>query len=328
MQKVLGIGNALVDTMIRMENDELLKELGFPAGSMQLVQEDDAKKIALRCKAFDTLMASGGCAANTIHGLAALGTNTAFIGKVGNDELGEFFIEDLKKKNIIPKILRGISSSGNASAFVTPDGERTFATYLGAALELAVEDLEDELFEGYQYLHVEGYLVQNHSLLEKVFSLAKKHGLKISLDMASFNVVEDNLTILKKWVTDYVDIVFANEEEAKAFTGKEPEDAINDLADLCEIAVVKTGKKGSIIKSGDEKHYIPSIEAKVIDTTGAGDAYAGGVLYGLANGYNLKQCGSIGSLLAGKVIEHMGGRINDEKWPEIKTTIEEILLQE
>jgi len=324
MHKVLGIGNALVDTMIRMENDDLLKELGFPAGSMQLVEADDAKKIAVRCKDFDTIMASGGCAANTIHGLAALGIDTGFIGKVGNDELGEFFIKDLKNKNIDPKITRGVSSSGNASAFVTPDGERTFATYLGAALELGIEDLADELFEGYKYLHVEGYLVQNHTLLEKVFELAKKHNLKVSLDMASFNVVEDNLDILKKWVKNYVDIVFANEEEAKAFTGKEPEEAIDVLADLCEIAIVKTGKKGSIIKSGNEKHIIPSIEANVMDTTGAGDAYAGGVLYGLAKGYNLKQCASIGALLAGKVIENMGGRIKDENWPEIKKLVEEI----
>lgn len=322
MHKVLGIGNALVDTMVRMENDELLKELGYPAGSMQLVEEDDAKKIAIRCKEYDTLMASGGCAANTIHGLAALGIETGFIGKVGNDELGEFFIKDLVSKKIDPKISRGLSSSGNASAFVTPDGERTFATYLGAALELGIEDLADELFEGYKYLHVEGYLVLNHALMERVFELAQKHDLKVSLDMASFNVVEDNLEILKKWVKNYVDIVFANEEEAKAFTGKEPEQAIDELADLCEIAIVKTGKKGSIIKSGDEKHFIPSIDAKVLDTTGAGDAYAGGVLYGLANGYNLKQCASIGALLAGKVIENMGGRISDENWPEIQKLVE------
>ncbi len=325
MQKILGIGNALVDTMVRIKDDALLNELGLPRGSMQLVEEDDAKKIAQKVKEYEISMSSGGCAANTIHGLAALGVKTGFIGKVGNDDLGNFFIDDLKKKNIDPKIPYGKSNSGNAAAFVAPDAERTFATYLGAALELHADDLTDDLFEGYQFLHVEGYLVQNHSLLEKAFAQAKKHNMKVSLDMASFNVVEDNLDILKGWVKNYVDVVFANVEEAKAFTGKEPEEALDVIAEMCEIAVVKVGKKGSMIKSGNEKHFVPSIVADVIDTTGAGDAYAGGFLFGMSKGCDLEKCGKIGTLLAGKVIENMGGRVSDEKWPEIEKMVDEII---
>ena len=324
MQKVLGIGNALVDTLVRLKSDDLLKELELPKGSMQLVDADYAGKVAKKCEGYDKFMVSGGCGANTIHALSSLGIGAGFIGKVGKDELGEFFINDLSNNNISPKLTYGANPSGHAMAFVTPDGERTFATYLGAALELTPDDLDDDIFKGYEILHVEGYLLQNHSLLEEAFAKASKNNMKVSLDLASFNVVEDNLEILKKWVKNNVDIVFANEEEAKAFTGKEPEEALNDLAELCEVAIVKIGKNGSMLKKGSESCTVPAIEANVVDTTGAGDAYASGVLYGIAKGLKLEQCGRIAALLSGKVIESMGARLSDDKWPEIKKLVEEV----
>ncbi|MFO8002358.1 MAG: adenosine kinase, partial [Marinilabilia sp.] len=267
MQKVLGIGNALVDTLVRLKSDDLLNELELPKGSMQLVDADYATKVAKKCENYDKFMVSGGCGANTIHALASLGTETGFIGKVGKDELGKFFINDLSQNNISPKLMYGSNPSGHALAFVTPDGERTFATYLGAALELTPEDLDDSLFEGFDILHVEGYLLQNHSLLEEAFARAKKYNMKVSLDLASFNVVEDNLEALKKWVKEDVDIVFANEEEAKAYTGKEPEEALEILAEQCEVAIVKVGKNGSMLKRGSEFCKVPAIEANVVDTT-------------------------------------------------------------
>ncbi|MGM0376028.1 MAG: adenosine kinase [Bacteroidota bacterium] len=324
MQKVLGIGNALVDTLVSLKSDDLLKELELPKGSMQLVDADYAGKVAKKCENYDKFMVSGGCGANTIHALASLGTETGFIGKVGKDELGEFFINDLSNNNISPKLTYGQNPSGHAMAFVTPDGERTFATYLGAALELTPEDLEEEIFKGYDILHVEGYLLQNHSLLEEAFAKARKNSMKVSLDLASFNVVEDNLDVLKKWIKEDVDIVFANEEEAKAYTGKEPEEALEEIASQCEVAVVKIGKNGSMLKRGNESCKVPAIEANVVDTTGAGDAYASGVLYGLAKGLKLEQSGRIASILSGKVIENMGARLSEDKWPEIKKMVDEI----
>ena len=317
MSKVLGIGNALVDTMVRLEDDNFLKEVSLPKGSMQLVESHDSKNIALKCEEFEKSKSSGGSAANTIHGLARLGVDTGYIGKVGKDELGLFFIEDLEKSKIKPNLLYGESSSGHALAFISPDSERTFATYLGAALELSADDLKDEFFEGYDYLHIEGYLLQNHSLLQKALEKAKNKGLKVSLDLASFNVVEDNIDVLKGWVEDYVDILFANEEEAKAFTGKDPQDALNELAEKCELAIVKVGKHGSMVKKGNEVHRIKPIEANVVDTTGAGDAYAAGFLYGLVKNYSLDKCGEIASILAGKVIEGTGAKMSEEKWEEV-----------
>ncbi len=317
MSKVLGIGNALVDTMVSLDSDDFLKELNLPKGSMQLVDSEDAQKIAKKCRNFNKSMSSGGSAANTIHGLAKLGVKTGFIGKVGNDELGSFFVEDLKSSGIEPNILSGKSNSGNALAFISPDSERTFATYLGAALELSENDLKNDFFEGYEYVHIEGYLLQNHSLLQKALELAKNNKVKVSLDLASFNVVDDNLQILKSWVKDYVDILFANEDEAKSFTGKEPEDALNEIADNCEIAVVKIGKHGSLIKKDNEVAKIKPVKVDAIDTTGAGDAYAAGFLYGLVNNQGIEKSGNIASVLAAKVIEDIGAKMSDNKWQEV-----------
>lgn len=317
MDKVLGIGNALVDIMTKLDNDEFLKEFNLPKGSMQLVDQEFVKKISKATEKFEKHQSSGGSAANTIHGLARLGVETGFIGKVGEDELGDFFYDDMKKSNIDPKLLRSKTDSGRAVALISPDSERTFATFLGAAIDLVPEDLTNKLFEGYKYLHIEGYLVQNHDLLLKASKLAKENGLKISLDLASYNVVEDNLEFLKSYINDFVDIIFANEEESKAFTGKEPEESLDELAKSCEIAVVKVGKEGSFIKAGNETNTVKPIEANPVDTTGAGDAYAAGFLYGLVNDYSLSKCGQIGSILAGKVIEVVGAKMDEEKWQEI-----------
>ncbi|MFP3859421.1 MAG: adenosine kinase [Bacteroidales bacterium] len=317
MTKVLGIGNALVDIMTKLPDDKFLEEYNLPKGSMQLVDQDFIKKISAASEKFEKIQSSGGSASNTIHGVARLGLGAGFIGKVGEDELGDFFYNDMKSSNIDPKLLRTQTDSGRAVALISPDSERTFATFLGAAVELSPDELKSEFFQDFDYLHVEGYLVQNHDLLEKASKLAKDNGLKICLDLASYNVVEDNIDFLKSFINDYVDIIFANEEEAKSFTGKEPEDALEILSKQCEIAIVKVGKDGSIIKKGNEKHVIKPIQANPVDTTGAGDAYAAGFLYGLAKEYNLDKCGEIGSILAGKVIEVVGAKMDEKKWQEI-----------
>jgi sugar/nucleoside kinase (ribokinase family) len=317
MDKVLGIGNALVDIMTKLDNDELLKKFDLPKGSMQLIDQDFAGKISQATENLEKLQSSGGSAANTIHGLARLGVPTGFLGKVGEDELGNFFYDDMKKNHIDPKLFRSQTTTGRSIALISPDSERTMATLLGAAVELSPEELKENLFRDYQYLHIEGYLILNHELLKKAFELAKNQGMKVSLDLASFNVVEDNLDFLKTFVKDYVDILFANEEEAKAFTGKEPEEALDELANLCEIAVVKVGKKGSLAKRGSEKAKIGPIDSTPVDTTGAGDAYASGFLYGLINNFSLNKSGYTGAVVAGKVIEVIGAKMDDKKWKEI-----------
>ncbi len=322
MTKILGIGNALVDLLIETENDNILDELNLPKGSMQLVDSKTKDQIADHSNKLPKSMASGGSAANTIHGLARLGTETAFIGTVGKDDIGKFFSDDLEKSKITPLLIYSDSPSGLASTLISKDGERTFGTFLGAAIELDADSLNENHFSDYNILHVEGYLVQNHQLIEQAFKLAKANGMKISIDLASYNVVEDNLDFLKEMVEKYVDIVFANEEEAKAFTGLEPEEALEMISTMAEIAVVKVGKGGSFIKSGNEKLKVGIIKTTVSDTTGAGDLYAAGFLHGIINNKGFEYSGKLGALLAGTVIQDIGAKISDEKWENIYAEME------
>jgi len=322
MKKILGMGNALVDILIKLENDNVLATYDLPKGSMQLVDRLKSERILEGTEYLDKTIASGGSAANTIHGLAALGVGTGFLGTIGKDHWGELFEQDIRNNNIEPKLIYSNTESGRAIALVSKDSERTFATFLGAAVELSAGDIDEGTFRGYDYFHIEGYLVQNKELIGKAVSMAKRLGLKVSLDLASYNVVEDNLEVLRELVKNNVDILFANEEEAKSFTGKEPGGAIIDIAKEVEIAIVKQGKNGSIIKRGNEYAEVSAIKADSIDTTGAGDLYASGFLYGLINGKTLKRSGEIGALLSGRVIEIIGPKLDESMWNEIKTNRE------
>lgn len=325
MASVLGLGNALVDILAGVPNDDFLHHFDLPKGSMQLIDENTAHKISSHLKSFELRKAPGGSAANTINGLSKLGVDTGFIGKIGSDEIGNFFKEDMIRSGITPTLSIGKAPSGRALVFVTPDSERTFATYLGAAVELRPEELNEQDFIGYAYFHIEGYMVQNHDLVRQAVKIAKKNGLKISLDLASYNVVEQNMEFLDEIVRDYVDVVFANQDEAKAFTGLDPEMALSELAGLCEIAVVKIGRKGSLVKSGNEVHKIGIIDATPLDKTGAGDLYASGFIYGLIKKYPLNVCGEIGSILSGKVIEVVGPKMEDQVWEDIKQMVGEVV---
>lgn len=324
MAKFIGLGNALVDILVQLPNDAKLFELNLPKGSMQLVDAERMQSILAQTDGLSRTLAAGGSAANTIHGLANLGADAAFIGKVGDDPFGQAFANDLVQNGVTPIMFKANTESGRALAFITPDSERTFAVYLGAAIEMTENDLSTDLFNGYTHFHIEGYLVQNHNLIRRAVELAKQNGCTISLDLASYNVVEENKAFLREIIERYVDIVFANEEEAKAFTGKLPVDALKELAKLAEIAVVKLGAEGSLIKQGDNIYEVGVIEVSSIDTTGAGDLYAAGFLYGLSKGLSLLKCGEIGAILSGHVIEVLGPKMDGTRWSKVKDLVFEV----
>ncbi len=323
-KKVLGMGNALVDIITILEDDSLLEKFALSKGSMQLVDRQFSMKVLQSTANLKRTQTSGGSAANTIYGLANLGIDSGFMGKIGSDELGKFFRSEMEKHSIKTILYESSSDSGHAIALVSPDSERTFATYLGAAVELNADDITPDIFRGYSYFHIEGYLVQNHKLLQKALKLAKDNNMTVSLDLASFNVVNENLDFLKYVIDQYVDIVFANEEEAKAFTGKKPDEAVDDIARHCEFAVVKKGSKGSIIKKGEERYYIDIIPVNLLDTTGAGDLYASGFLYGLANNLPLDKCGAAGAFIAGKVIEVLGAKMDEDRWQQVHNKLKKL----
>lgn len=321
MRKVLGMGNALTDILLQIESDEVLEELKLPKGSMQLIDEVKLAEIRSAVAIEKSVMATGGSASNTINGITRLGVPAGFFGKIGRDDIGTFFMNDTVANGVEPMLQYSDLPSGNCTVLVSADGERTLCTYLGAAAELTPDDITEDLFKGFSIFHIEGYLVQNHALIRNAVQLAKQAGLLVSIDLASYNVVEANLDFLKDIITEYVDIVFANEEEARAFTGKEPEEALIHIANHCEIAVVKIGKKGSYVKSGDTVHTIDPFLARSIDTTGAGDLYAAGFLYGLAIGLPLDSCGRIGSLVSSRVVEVLGAKMDQEVWDDIHQQI-------
>ena len=173
---------------------------------------------------------------------------------------------------------------------------------------------------------IEGYLVQDHDLIRRTIEQAKEHGLKVAIDLASFNVVEENRDFLHDIVEKHVDILFANEDEARAFTGEnDPHKALDHIAAMCELAVVKIGMRGALIKRGDELVHVGIMAAaKRVDTTGAGDFYAAGFMYGLTEGMSLRACGTIGAITAGKVIEVVGTTFGEEVWHEIATLVEQV----
>ncbi|MEG2849469.1 MAG: adenosine kinase [Bacteroidales bacterium] len=326
MKSILGIGNALTDILAVLPNDDLLKTFHLPKGSMQHVDESTGNKIWQMLKPMGVQYVPGGSAANTVTGTSIFGMPSGFIGKVGDDELGSLFKTGQEANGIKPILLKGKAASGRAMVFITaPNAERTFAVYLGAAIELVPQDLKLEYFKGYDYFHIEGYLVQNQELVRRAVILAKEAGMIISIDMASYNVVESNYAFLHDIVENYVDIVFANETEAKSFTNKEPMEALDEMSKMCKIAVVKLGPDGSIIKSGDEFYKIEPWPANTIDATGAGDIYAAGFLFAHANNMPVKICGEVGSIISAKVVEVIGPKVDILRWKSAKQEIRELM---
>ena len=327
MKSILGMGNALTDILAVLPDDSFLRQFHLPKGSMQHVDMETGDRIWQTLKPMGVQYVAGGSAANTITGTAIFGMKSGFIGKVGDDELGHLFRSDQEQYGIKSTLLKGKSSSGRAMVFITaPNAERTFAVYLGAALELGPDDLKPEYFHGYDYFHIEGYLVQNQSLIRRAIAMARDAGCIISLDMASYNVVESNEAFLHDIVDRHVDIVFANETEARSFTRlDDPKDALDEIARHCSIAVVKIGKDGSMVRQGDEYHYIGAWPADTIDATGAGDTYAAGFLYAHSLGRTLKECGEVGSIIAAKVVEVIGTKIDIPRWKAAKQEIRELL---
>jgi sugar/nucleoside kinase (ribokinase family) len=326
INRVIGIGNALTDMLVNLKTDSVLERFDLPKGSMNLVdtrlQTDISKSVA----GLPYSLSLGGSAGNTIRAMAQLGCKVGFIGKVGQDTTGDFFVQALENLKVAPVVFRGKERSGKCVSLISPDGERTMVTHLGAALELSAEEIAPAIFEGYDCLYVEGYLVQDHALIRKAAETAKACGLKVAIDLASFNIVAENLVFLRDLVSSFVDIVFANEDEAKAFTCEaEPLNALQMISGMCELAVVKIGTRGALIKQGDEVVHVGIMAAaKRVDTTGAGDFYAAGFLSGLCDGLSLRQCGTIGAITAGKVIEVVGTTFGEDAWKDIYRLVNKV----
>lgn len=326
MDRIIGIGNALVDVLVRLDSDSQLSDLGLPKGGMQLIDDETQMQLSLRMKKLAPTRATGGSAGNAMLALANLGAHPGFIGCVSNDETGCFFRDNCQATGIDARLITRQGLSGVANTFITPDAERTFATHLGIAAQMSADDITPQLFEGYQIIHIEGYLVQNHDLIRKICRTAKQLGLQTSIDLASYNVVTDNLELLRNLVTEYIDIVFANEEESAAFTeGKAPEEALHEIASMARVAVVKLGKRGASAMQDGIESFVPGQRVEVVDTTAAGDFFAGGFLYAYSHGASLENCLHMGTLLSQNIIQVIGTRLSDSVWDRIRQEAKAIL---
>lgn len=326
MDKIIGMGNALVDELVRIEDDAVLEQLHLPKGSMQLIDEHEQLLVRERLADKKWVRSVGGCAGNTVMALAHLGASVGFIGKTGEDDASKYFERRLRRLGVELHLLKGTVPSGIAMTLVSPDGERTFGTCLGAAGTLAATELGADQLAGYSYLYIEGYLVQDHALMERAMHLARQQGLQICLDLASYNLVEAERDFFGMLVSKYVDIVFANEQEARALTGGEPLEALEEIGSQCSVAVITLGSKGALVKKGTEVlQVLPCGATKAVDTTGAGDFFAAGFLYALSCGSSLEKCAMAGSILADYVIRRVGTLLTKQKWDEIKLNVEHVL---
>jgi sugar/nucleoside kinase (ribokinase family) len=326
IKRILGIGNALTDMLVSLSNDDVLTKYQLAKGSMSLVDSQMQTDVLASVAGCPYSLSLGGSAGNTIRAMARLGTEVGFVGKVGNDTTGDFYTQALRNVNVAPYILRSEQPSGKCLSLVSPDGERTFVTHLGAALDLQAQEIDPAIFNDYDCLYVEGYLVQDHNLIRNTMAKAKEYGLKIAIDLASFNVVRENRAFLHDLVEQYVDIIFANEEEAHEFSNlNDAIESLHYIGKMCELTIIKTGIKGAIIKRGNEIVEVGIMAAaKRVDTTGAGDFYAAGFLSALCEGMSLRQCGTIGAITAGKVIEVVGTTLGEEAWRDILHLIEKV----
>lgn len=322
MKKIIGIGNALVDILVLLGDDSLLNEANLPKGGMQLIGEEKQEQLNALMQPLSPKKATGGSAGNAMLALANLHARPGFIGKTGGDELGRFFADNCRQTGIDARLMTGSNHTGVANTFISPDGERTFGTCLGAAAMMTASEIVPDLFRGYDILHIEGYLVQNHELIETICRMAKSEGLMLSIDLASYNVVSADLDFFRRLVKDYIDIVFANEEESAAFTqGKSPDEALREIAAMAEVAVVKLGGKGAMAMRAGEKAVAQARKVNVVDTTAAGDFFAGGFLYSFAKDAPLEQCLGTGALLSSKVIQVVGTKLEEQVWEEVRKEV-------
>lgn len=309
--QVLCMGNAIVDIIARVD-DAFLEKHERVKGSMMLVDADTSARI------YDDMPPaterSGGSAGNTAAGIASLGGRAAYIGKVHADQLGTVFQHDIRAAGVSFETAPANEGAPTATSMilVTPDAQRTMNTYLGACVELTPEDVTDDVVGDAEILYVEGYLWDSPSMkaaVLKAFDLAHKAGRKVSLSLSDSFCVDRFRDEFLDLVENQVDILFANEDEIKSLYQVETfEEAAEKLQANGKLAAVTRGEEGSVAITADEMIAVEALATTVEDTTGAGDLYASGFLYGLTNGQSLETCAKLGGMAAAEVISHIGAR--------------------
>ena len=324
---VYGIGNALVDVQSQV-SDEILSQTGFDKGIMTLVDNDKQQDLLGQLDANAFNRCPGGSAANTIVGIAEFGGNAAYVGKVGNDSMGQFFLDEMRGIGIsIEATPAADDPTGTCAILITPDAQRTMLTNLGASGVLSADDIVESEVEQSKYIYIEGYLLcgpETRAAAYRAIELAQKHGVKIAFTASDPFLVNTNREEIWDLVKGPVDMFFCNEEEARSLTGHEDaSDCAQEIHKHCENVALTLGADGSILMNEGDVIRIEGVSVEAVDTTGAGDMYAGGLLFGITNGLDWQQAGKLASHAAGRIVSQMGARLENKfSEEEIKDIIQ------
>lgn len=317
--EVLSLGGAIIDYYFMVSDRELM-EIVDEKGGWDAIDYKSFESILKQQKNAATI-AWGGSSASMIKGLSQLGHRCAIVGKVGDDDRGRLYIDKIKNLGIETHFEKGALPTGQAICLVTPDGKRTFRTYLGASHSLSELKFDETIFKGKKLFHVEGYQLFDRDLVIKTFKLAKKEGMLISLDLGSLDVARRNKEFIEDILGKYVDILFCNEKEAKVLTDLSARESCAELAKQVDTVVITMSEKGSWVQRGSERIFMEAIPVTAVDSTGAGELYAAGFLHGHLSGYPLKKCAHMGALVASYVVKRVGADIPDEMWEDLREEI-------
>ncbi len=328
---VYALGNALVDVQVQVE-DSLLAELGLEKGNRYLVEHGRQKEILSMLLGSDSLdsarktgklhTAAGGSAANTMYGISQLGGRAGFCGKIANDKLGALYAEHMRQSGVVFKESTGRGITGACLVLISDDAQRTMLTCLGVSGRIDYEDIDEELLRHSRYIYLEGYLLESECAARtmlRTVAVARTNGVKIALTASDVNCVDRHRDLLVQLIQNDVDLLFANAREARALSGADNNQAaFRMLSGWCQGVAVTDGEHGSLVSFNGEVTKIPPYSVSAVDTTGAGDAYAAGLLYGIAHGRTVRESGTIASLFSAGVVAQIGPRHSGDIQPELK----------
>lgn len=314
MYQVVGIGNALVDVQVQVD-EEFLKGLSFPKGGMTLSEHGEQEELLKKLKSKSKNICSGGSAANTIHGLGALGAKTYYIGRVADDEYGRHYTQDMADCSVgFPGPDSASSGTGTSVVLITPDAQRTMVTNLGISSSLHADNVDETLLRDASIVYIEGYLFTGEATREaakKVARMARRLGKKVAFTLSDVFVVQSFQHEVRQFLEWHTDILFCNDTEGMAMVGSQnPLQAFEYLSGICANVFFTRGRKGAWGKNeaGDVAKVNP-FPVKALDTTGAGDLFAAGALYGMLHDRTIEECCILGNYVASEVVTHLGARL-------------------
>lgn len=310
---VYGVGNALVDIQAQI-SDEVIERAGFSKGIMTLVAESVQQNVLSQLDGRPLTQCAGGSAANTVIGVAGFGGKVAYAGKVGNDPLGEFLLNDMRQIGVTIEVAPATGQTGTCVVLITDDAQRTMLTHLGVSSTLGPDDIDEAEIKKAEYVYIEGYLFsveEPKAAAMRAIELAKANGIKVAFTVSDPFLIDLFHDEFWQLIEGPVDLLFCNELEARSLTGKDdPIDCAHEIHRHTQNVALTLGAKGSILMHEDEVIRIEGVDADAIDTTGAGDMYAAGLMYGITNGLGWKRAGHLASHAAARIVSQIGARLN------------------